>query len=153
MHMLWTCEEVWREDGIIQIWGGVGMIWSGMLELTCPAAHDCLLKLRPGVLSKTLSHMWGKLNLPMFLFNVGLLTLIKIDSLIFLAKPCPSLLFGSYYDWWGGLYGCYDNEWVRGPSGALCIFHQRSWRFPLYIHHDRRGHHTGTNTWPHFCGP
>ena len=49
------------------------------------------LKLRPGVLSKTLSHMWGKLNLPMFLFNVGLLTLIKIDSLIFLAKPCPSL--------------------------------------------------------------
>ena len=26
------------------------------------------------VLSKTLSHMWGKLNLPMFLFNVGLLT-------------------------------------------------------------------------------
>ena len=27
----------------------------------------------------------------MFLFNVGLLTLIKIISLIFLAKPCPSL--------------------------------------------------------------
>ena len=25
--------------------------------------------------------MWGKLNLPMFLFNVGLLTLIKLDSL------------------------------------------------------------------------
>ena len=31
--------------------------------------------------------MWDKLNLPMFLFNVGLLTPIKIDSLIFLAKP------------------------------------------------------------------
>ena len=26
--------------------------------------------------------MWGKLNLPMFLFNVGLLTPIKIDSLV-----------------------------------------------------------------------
>ena len=36
------------------------------------------------MLSKTLSHMWGKLNLPIFLFNVGLLTLIKTDSLIFL---------------------------------------------------------------------
>ena len=29
-----------------------------------------------------ISHMWGKLSLPMFLFNVGLLTLIKIGSLI-----------------------------------------------------------------------
>ena len=33
--------------------------------------------------------MWCKLNLPMFLFNVGLLTLIKIDSLIFLANHDP----------------------------------------------------------------
>ena len=63
----------------------------GVLELTCPTVCTCLFKLRPGVLSKTLSHMWGRLNLPLFLFNVGLLTLIKIDSLIFLAKPCPSL--------------------------------------------------------------
>ena len=31
--------------------------------------------------------MWVKLNLPIFLFNVGLLTLIQIDSLMFLAKP------------------------------------------------------------------
>ena len=60
----------------------------------------CLFNLRPGVLSKTLSHVWGKLNLPMFLFNVGLLILMYMDSLIFLAKLCPSLLFGSYYDWW-----------------------------------------------------
>ena len=81
----------------------------GVLELACPTACTCLLKLRPGVLSKTLSHMWGKLNLPMLLFNVGLLTLI--DSLIFLAKPCPSLLlFGTVFDLWGGLYGCCDDE-------------------------------------------
>ena len=80
--------------------------------------------------------MWGKLNLPMFLFNVGLLTLMNIDSLIFLAKLCPpSLLFGSYCDWWDGLYGYCTDEWVRGPSGALNIFHQRFWRFPLCIHH------------------
>ena len=37
-----------------------------LLELICPTACTCLFKLRPGVLSKTLSHMWGKLNLPMF---------------------------------------------------------------------------------------
>ena len=57
----------------------------GVLELACPTACACLFKLRPGVLRKTLSHIWGKLNLPMFLLNVGLLTLIKLDSLIFLA--------------------------------------------------------------------
>ena len=39
-----------------------------------------LLVLRQGVLSKTLSHMWGKLNLPVFLFNVGLLSLINRHS-------------------------------------------------------------------------
>ena len=59
--------------------GGVGIIF--------PTTCACLFKVRPGVLSKTLSHMWGKLSLPIFLFNVGLLTLIKIDSLIFVAKP------------------------------------------------------------------
>ena len=63
----------------------------GVLDLACQNACACLSKLRPGVLSMPLSQMWGKLNLPMFLFNVELLTLIKIDSLIFLAKPCPSI--------------------------------------------------------------
>ena len=63
----------------------------GVLELTCPTVCACLFNLRPGVLSKSPSHMWGKLNLPMFLFNVGLLTLMNMDSLIFLAKLCPSL--------------------------------------------------------------
>ena len=33
--------------------------------------------------------MWGKLHLPIFLFNVGLFTLINMDSLMFLAKPLP----------------------------------------------------------------
>ena len=40
--------------------------YRGLLELTCPTACTCLFKLRPGVLSKTLSYMLGKLNLPMF---------------------------------------------------------------------------------------
>ena len=63
----------------------------GELELACPTACTCLFKVRPDVLNKTLSHMWGKLNLPIFLFHLGLLTLMKIDSLMFLAKPCSSL--------------------------------------------------------------
>ena len=50
-----------------------------------------LFNLRPGVLIKTLSHIWGKLNLPTLLFRVGLLTLINTDSLICLDKWCPSL--------------------------------------------------------------
>ena len=62
-----------------------------MLELACPTACACLFKVRPGVLCKTLSHRYGKLNLSIFLFNVGLLTLINIDSSIFLVKLCPSL--------------------------------------------------------------
>ena len=70
--------------------------------------------------------MCGKLNLPMFLFNVGLFTLMNMDSLIFLAKFCPSLLYGSCYDWWGGLCGCCVDEWVRSPLGVLCIFHQEN---------------------------
>ena len=51
----------------------------GWLELACQTAWLCLLKVRLGVLSNTLSHMWGKLNLPIFLFKVGLFTLINID--------------------------------------------------------------------------
>ena len=71
--------------------GKLGWFKWGELELAYPTACTCLFKVRLGELSKTLSHMWGKLNLPIFLFNVGLLTLITIDSLMYLAKPCPSL--------------------------------------------------------------
>ena len=38
------------------------------------------------MLIKTLSHKWGKLNLPTLLFKVGLLTLINMDSLIYLDR-------------------------------------------------------------------
>ena len=72
--------------------GKLGWVKWGMLELACPTACACLFKVVPGVLSRTLSHMWGKLNLPMFLFNVGLLTLIKIDSLMFLATQPKGIM-------------------------------------------------------------
>ena len=49
---------------------GVGMLgwfkWMGMLgwlELACQTACTCLFKVRPGVLSKTLSHIWGQIKL------------------------------------------------------------------------------------------
>ena len=52
----------------------VGMLgwfkWLGMLgwlELASPTIRACLFEVRPGVLSKALSHMWGKLNLQIFL--------------------------------------------------------------------------------------
>ena len=77
--------------------GKLGWVKWGVLELVCPTACTCLLKVGPDILSKTLSLMWGKLNLPIFLFNVELLTPIKIDSLVFLAKH-PPLLFESYFD-------------------------------------------------------
>ena len=50
-----------------------------------------VFNLSPGVFIKTLSHIWGKLNLPTLLFRVGLLTLINMDSFIYLDKWYPSL--------------------------------------------------------------
>ena len=65
-----------------------------MLVRICMANSLCMpFKVRPGVLSKTLSYICGKLNLPIFLFNMGLFTLINIDSLIFLAKQGPQILW------------------------------------------------------------
>ena len=82
-----------------------------------------LFNLRPGVLITTLSLIWGKLNLPTLLFRVGLLILINMDSLIYLDKWCPSLPINLKLLWlMGGWFG-YDDEWVRDPSGVLCIFH------------------------------
>ena len=45
----------------------------------------------PGVFRRTLSHIWLRLNLPMFLLKVGLLTLVYIDSFINLVRPWSSL--------------------------------------------------------------
>ena len=86
-------------EGWDDLIGGVGI---GM-----PNCLACLLKLRPGMLSKTLSHMWGKLNLPMFLFNVGLLT---IGSLSLGAAPMVSKS-GAIYWFQHGDLSC-DDEYI-----------------------------------------
>ena len=124
-----------------------------IMGLTCPTVCVCLFKLRPSGLSKTLSHMWGKLNLPIFLFNVGLLTLMNMNSLTFLAKLCPSLpiiwklLFVGWpvwlLCWWigEGSFRCSLHLSPKGPGG-----------FP-YVFIIMRGHHIGTNIWPHVCWP
>ena len=87
MSMLRTCEKTVWGLGWPKCVGKLVWVKWEELELACLTAFTCLFKVRPDVLIKTLSHMWGKLNLPVFLFNVGLLTLIKMNSLMF-----PSLL-------------------------------------------------------------
>ena len=61
----------------------------GWVDWACPISYACLLILSPGVLRSTLFHIWCKLNLPIFLLRVGLLTLIYIDSLIVLVMSWP----------------------------------------------------------------
>ena len=66
-----------------------------------------------------LSHVWGKLNLPIFLFKEGLFTLIYMDSLIFLAKPCPCLPIIWKFCWvvgWPVLLQC----WCIGEGSFRC---------------------------------
>ena len=85
MHMLGACKNCMGELGGPKCVGMLGWFkWVRMLswlELACPTTSACLFKVRPGVLSKTLSHIWGKLNIPIFLFKVGLFTLINLDFL------------------------------------------------------------------------
>ena len=130
------------------VWGGelggpkcvgkLGWFNREVLELACPTTCACLFKVRPGLLSKTLSHMGGKLKLPTFLFNVGLLTLINMDSLMFLAEPCPFLPIIWKLFWLVGWPVWLLWWWMgRGPSGALWTFLQMFWRIPLCIHHHR----------------
>ena len=93
------------------------------------------------VLNRTLSHIWWRLYLPTFLMNVGLLTLMYIDSLMVLSRPLPSLppYNGKVIrGWCCVLTGFCVHKWVRVPSGAPYIFHQRSWdvSYVLLITHE-----------------
>ena len=126
----------------------------GIVGIDMPNTYTCLFKLRPCVLSNTLSHMWGKLNLPMFLFSMGLLTLIKIDSLVFLAKLCPSLPIIWKLLWLVG-WPVWLLCWWIGEGSFRCSLYlcPKVLEVFLYIHHHRRGHHIGTNIWPHLCWP
>ena len=73
----------------------------GWVDWAYPISCACLFILSQGVLQSTLSHIWCKLNLPLFLLRVGLLTLMYIDSLIIWQCHGPiSLLFGSFAVWW-----------------------------------------------------
>ena len=55
--------------------------------------------LSPEVLRSILPHMRCKLNLPIYVLSVGLLTLIYIDSLIVLAVPWSSLHIIWKFSW------------------------------------------------------
>ena len=69
----------------------VGMDWACPLRHVLCACPVSLLILRSGVLNRTLSHIWWRLYLPIFLLCVGLLTLMYIDSSTVLARPWSSL--------------------------------------------------------------
>ena len=58
--------------GVLGWFNGVGEI--GWVIWACPTACTCLFILRLVVLRRPLSHIWCKLNFPIFLFNVGLLS-------------------------------------------------------------------------------
>ena len=65
---------------------GVRLAGLGMPNILCMP-----FILSPGVLRRTISHIWCRLNLPIFLLRVGLSTLMYIDSLIVLTMPWSSL--------------------------------------------------------------
>ena len=116
----------------------------GWVDWACPISCAHLSILILGVWRSTLSYIWCKLNLPVFLFRVGLLTLMYIDSLIVLAMPwssLPIILKLSCVIIWPVLW-----LWLcigRLSLGFLWIFLQRSWRSPLCIPHHMQCHHIG----------
>ena len=64
VSMLRTCGKVHGELCWPKCVGKLGWFnWVGVLcwlELACPTACPCLFKVRPAVVSKTLSHICGK---------------------------------------------------------------------------------------------
>ena len=75
--LLWSSSGLMANQGAVTYIVTMGYVAHSLVE--------------PGVLNKTLSHIWLNWNLPVFLFRVGLFTLMKIDSFINLVKSYPSL--------------------------------------------------------------
>ena len=72
----------------LHVLGGSGEILSTCW--CCACSHWCLVW-SSWVLTRTPSHIWESLYLPIFQFRIGLLILMYMDSLIALVKPCLSL--------------------------------------------------------------
>ena len=88
-----------------------------------------------GVLSKTLSHMWDKLNSPIFLFKVGLLTPNKYGffNISSYAMPLPpyylEVLFGggitcvtAMMMYRGRILQVFFESFTKGPGGFPYVF-------------------------------
>ena len=126
----------------------------GWMDWAWPISYACLFILSPVVLRRTLSHIWCKLNLCIFLLSVGLLTLIYIDSLIVLGVPWSSphyleiILSGSVpcvvamVMYRGGFLQVFFESFSKGHRG-----------FPLCILDHMQGLHIGTSRWSHFSFP
>ena len=95
-QMVWPL--VWLADVVAMVADGIGHCWKGsMYQGRCYNlvgrcySQGSYFILSSVVLTRTSSHTWGRWYLPMFLFKDGLSTLIYIDSLINLERPCSSL--------------------------------------------------------------
>ena len=154
-------QNLWKLHGVLGWLNCMGVLgwfkWVGVLcwlDWACPTSCACLFILRLGVLSNILSHMWGNLNLPILLFNVGLLTLINIDSLMVLAKPCPSLPIIWKLFWLAG-WPVLLLWWCTGEGSFRCSLNLSSKVLevsPMYSTWHVWSPH-GTNIWPNFCWP
>ena len=62
-----------------------------VLVMLCVLDNVLIIIWSSEVLTRTPSHICGRLYLPMFLLRMGLFTLMYMDSFIVVAKLCPSL--------------------------------------------------------------
>ena len=97
--------------------------------------------LSSGVLKRTLFHIWLRLYLPVFLFNVGLFTLMWMASFVVLARPWSSLTVMLKLLLVEVCPVCCMCTWMG--EGARCIFHPESLMCPLITPHCRQYPHTG----------
>ena len=115
---------------------------------TCCGAEVIYFVFSSEMENRTLSQMCGRLYLPIFLFRIGLWTLIYIASFMALALIVP--LHAYYFD---TVHCCcvassvlMFKDWWRCFKMFFILF----WLTPLYTHHHIQSCHTWTSVWYYF---
>ena len=95
-----------------------------------------------GMENRILSQICGRLYFPIFLFRVGLFTLMYIDSLMVLARLFSSLpIILKLFRLFHGHYCSDAGILVKELSNVLCISLQKFFQTPLYtLHHSQSLH-------------
>ena len=111
-----------------------GLVWAWPLLHMCTRFWEEPI-LSSGVLKRTLSYIWLRLYLPMFLFNVALLTLMYMASFMVLARPwssLPMMLKLLVFQSVSSLLDVHMDG--RGLFQVLLVsFTQRPWCFPYVL--------------------